>query len=579
MKKTYLLMLIIAMAIIAGCVRVQDNVKSAEELEFEKAKELITQMGYDTSDVYKGHYGYVVEGDILITHEYLDDYLKMPQTRHTFNKGGRMVSLNNQNINLTGYNNAEYLRVLEQAAQYWNEKAGCNIKFATNATTLMSVSFEDFPNDAGTLMMVTPPNSIGLPGEIKINNHCLQLPNAFDQQAQYMIIHAIGHAIGFGHTPKDFTETVSDPKIQGTVDNDHYSIMVKEAVPVRWDGISEDDLQAFKIKYPIPLPEKKPDSFNNLTWEYNSGYAISLSDTGKFISPPQSENIKDCISMTGTQWASTLGYKVVRVLEKGSSIPLYVGEPDHNFSFGNKEYVIQLGANFKQPNGTNKCFYGEVTIKPLAITITTTIPDLNNVKLGYTKQYAINFGINSNLPEWEKPKASASMVNLTTGRTVYLAPRNSSGAIIGWTFHLLERGTYKIEVTLTNSKNVTVKGSRTFEVTPIYSGLLYGKMGTVKLPYGLNTTQTKHFIDFYSNPECTKRITSTPTNVKIVFAMVIDYYDVRGNFDERTKGLEEMVILEPGISSYDFPLMFVDAVYYTLNREEYSYEVIELKYE
>lgn len=161
MKKNYYVLLVMALSLLAGCARVQEETKTVEEAEFENAKEFITQMGYDTSDLYKCADGYVVEGDILITDEYIEDFKNRPQTRHTFNKAGQIVALNKLSIIVApfpNYGNEGFVNVVDDAIKYWNEKSECNIVLDKyDGFSTLSIKFEERDDDRNTLIFLNHP--------------------------------------------------------------------------------------------------------------------------------------------------------------------------------------------------------------------------------------------------------------------------------------------------------------------------------------------------------------------------------------------------------------------------------------
>lgn len=90
-----------------------------------------------------------------------------------------------------------------------------------------------------------------------------------------MILHAIGHSIGFGHTDQSEVDFV---EIKGAQTGYSISIMTRETYPLSWSGISYGDVDAFKIKYSISVPELDYKD-SQMDWEYDSGFAISLTKT------------------------------------------------------------------------------------------------------------------------------------------------------------------------------------------------------------------------------------------------------------------------------------------------------------
>jgi len=130
----------------------------------------------------------------------------------------------------------------------------------------IKIKFENkssFGNSTAKLMKVTPPSSDGKPGSVTLNADCTFLPdvnNLFDSKVQnnamYLIMHAIGHSLGLGHSLRN-GQLIGDDEDWGTPSNgtsqyDNKSIMTKETSPISWTGFSTQDKRELSLIFPIP---------------------------------------------------------------------------------------------------------------------------------------------------------------------------------------------------------------------------------------------------------------------------------------------------------------------------------------
>lgn len=229
--------------------------------------ETIASMGYDTTNVvvYKDYY--LIEGEIMFAKDEMDNYRSMPKTRinMSYGQNGRLeVKSEFQHIRvITGMlfvpPSVDFSNPLTKAMNTWNAVQGCNIAFGYGSGAAeIEVQTEDMykpyssEKDRTTLLKVDAPTADGKPGKrILINSNYPGLPKSDDIQAQYLMMHALGHALGFAHTPRSTdTGTLDGVPVSGTAARDDYSIMTKEKNPLSWSGFSAEDKKAFKIVYP-----------------------------------------------------------------------------------------------------------------------------------------------------------------------------------------------------------------------------------------------------------------------------------------------------------------------------------------
>lgn len=343
--REFLLLLAVCALAFSSCTNDEENTaKSEAQTKYEQDMCLIRQMGYDVSEIQKISDGYIVEGDICLTHRHLDDFKSMPQTRHTFNWQGFEVSKERQTIRVRTHA-GEYDNDVASAIGYWNQVSDCNIILETSGSGEIDINEEyNIDYDLSKLMVVTPPLSTGEPGSVRINLSCDYRPKKGSVQAMGMIVHAIGHAIGFGHTKRFAGEYLGedDVFIAETEDYDPNSIMTKETNPLSWIGISKSDIIAFKTKYPKDEPEPEPEvDLSALSWHVNAGFDISLTQSN--FQDNTAINFDECIEYTGSEWNDFKGKrKFVRILRPVNSEATR-GESGEKFTLPAGNYTLQYG--------------------------------------------------------------------------------------------------------------------------------------------------------------------------------------------------------------------------------------------
>ena len=247
------------------------TVQGGEDIKF------IASLGYDVADIEKTGDGYLVEGDIWLTGEWLADARKQPQTRLTQHNQGTLVKKDFWDKLFLDPNSVAsslpfWYNPVADAMYQWNNlnRTSCKIEISNTSSAgfqQIAIKFEgksSFGNSTDKLMKVTPPSFDGKPGSVTINQDCSFLPqidaisdNATKNKAIYTIMHAIGHTLGLGHTPGyDPSGTYDEDwggQIDKTMDLDNKSIMRREANPLPWSGFSAQD----KTDIPKVFPKEE----------------------------------------------------------------------------------------------------------------------------------------------------------------------------------------------------------------------------------------------------------------------------------------------------------------------------------
>lgn len=552
---------------------------SPEQLKYEQDMNTIREMGYDTSEAFAVKDGYVVEGDILLTSKHLEDFLSAPQTRHTRN-GNYFVGKDLQILYVT-YGGPNFNEKIFEAMEYWNENAQCNIVFDDkNWMHKISIREEvlwtyngdvlDTP-DEETLLVVSPPFSTGEPGDIVINTACRYLPSG--EQAMYMLLHAFGHAFGFGHTPESPGDKGDGSYIEGTAEYDPASIMVRESDPLGWSGFSENDIKAFKAVYPLdelePEPEPEPEvdfSDRSMEWIADDGFAIAMGGPYAY----GSVNIDVRVRLTGSEWADGQ-VRGMRIYD------LYTGEEVMRGKAGScrlqpGEYTLHYGAAVRREDGTFECRYGTADFEVTLPGFELTMPILSHPEdIDLSRTIVVRCSFETDDAAWRNFSCSVELVNLRTGEEI---THQSYTPNERWAFRLTERGAYRAVATVSNGSETLVirKDFVLPELTnpkDIYHTLNWRAIDFDKV--------IQYYIDFYSDEACTEKL-SLQHSAACHYIVWRRHHDAEGNPTKNDKVMEDTVMLPAGVTTYNLPYTFEAKDYLTLHGYRYDYEIVGIEY-
>ena len=552
---------------------------SPEQLKYEQDMNTIREMGYDTSEAFAVKDGYVVEGDILLTSKHLEDFLSAPQTRHTRN-GNYFVGKDLQILYVT-YGGPNFNEKIFDAMEYWNENAQCNIVFDDkNWMHKISIREEvlwtyngdvlDTP-DEETLLVVSPPFSTGEPGDIVINTACRYLPSG--EQAMYMLLHAFGHAFGFGHTPESPGDKGDGSYIEGTAEYDPASIMVRESDPLDWSGFSENDIKAFKAVYPTDEPEPEPEpepevdfSDRSMEWIADDGFAIAMGGPYAY----GSVNIDVHVRLTGSEWADGQ-VRGMRIYD------LYTGEEVMRGKAGScrlqpGEYTLHYGAAVRREDGTFECRYGTADFEVTLPGFELTMPILSHPEdIDLSRTIVVRCSFETDDAAWRNFSCSVELVNLRTGEEI---THQSYTPNERWAFRLTERGAYRAVATVSNGSETLVirKDFVLPELTnpkDIYHTLNWRAIDFDKV--------IQYYIDFYSDEACTEKL-SLQHSAACHYIVWRRHHDAEGNPTKNDKVMEDTVMLPAGVTTYNLPYTFEAKDYLTLHGYRYDYEIVGIEY-
>ena len=553
---------------------INSETKTAQQLQQEADIYLIGQMGYDTSAVSVTERGYVVEEDILLRHEYLAELKTIEPTRQTQDVSRNVVSAEKRTINIVTSGVLDYYDAIQEAIDYWNQKAQCAITFATSGAGEIVISAEyNSDNDDTSLMFVTPPDFSGNPGSVIINMSCTYRPGTGTTQARDMILHAIGHAIGFGHTACAADSNPEGFPIPGLNSIDEKSIMTKETNPLRWSGFSENDIKAFKAVYPLDEPEPEPEpepevdfSDRSMEWIADDGFAIAMGGPYAY----GSVNIDVRVRLTGSEWADGQ-VRGMRIYD------LYTGEEVMRGKAGScrlqpGEYTLHYGAAVRREDGTFECRYGTADFEVTLPGFELTMPILSHPEdIDLSRTIVVRCSFETDDAAWRNFSCSVQLVNLRTGEEI---THQSYTPNERWAFRLTERGTYRAVATVSNGSETLVirKDFVLPELTnpkDIYHTLNWRAIDFDKV--------IQYYIDFYSDEACTEKL-SLQHSAACHYIVWRRHHDAEGNPTKNDKVMEDTVMLPAGVTTYNLPYTFEAKDYLTLHGYRYDYEIVGIEY-
>lgn len=236
-KKLKGLLLVISLLFIFACNNgLQNEVLTAEESKIEIALERVSAMGFDTEGYQIAGDGIIVEGDIVLN---IDDLLSESSRQYKY--VGRDVSANDiANVKLCNSLGSSWDNAFKNAINEWNSVSDTKVRLlyknyygryytASEADIHIfydSSKFETGTNAAGLGDYPSTSGKIGDKLNVNLGNRTVAGYN--DYQKKKLLMHEIGHCIGFPH--QDGSSSATTSYIQGTplVGYDNYSIMAQD---------------------------------------------------------------------------------------------------------------------------------------------------------------------------------------------------------------------------------------------------------------------------------------------------------------------------------------------------------------
>ena len=581
-KPSYLFNICLLFCLTACTQLLEETVQPPIQSKYDRDVYTISQMGYDISDIYRIDSSYVVEKHILITQRHIRDFERIPQTRQGLTNGNTLSEENREvYLNYTGW---QYNNAYTEAANYWNTKSKCGVQFhVTGIENELRIS-EESMDDESILMLVSPPTASGeLGGEIIFNTDCKYKPDPNSSQAMYMMLHAMGHAIGFGHTFVNNGDNIKEDFGKYPIDGiehlrpDSKSIMAEESDPLGWSGFSENDIKAFKAIYPTdepePEPEPEPDIDPSIPWIYSQDdFDIELSV--RDFSEDTPYVFQNYVKQTGDFWYYHENkQKYIRITDANGRV-VALGKANESYSIPYGEYTLQYGVLVES------VLCGEAKVKFWQTQPRIWTNARENETIDLTREYVVKCEFDTNSPDWQEYTKSVKMVDTGTTEEV---PLRFSETADRWYFRFPDRGTYKIILTVTNRLGETKTAEKTLQITSIDRTPVFYKMYEeyVGIEYGYlknNEAVSRFSLRFYSDAACTRRIASTENTIECSYILWDDYYDIDSEPVSSTIQEQGTFLIPVGSSTCELPHDIFNGTPYTLDQPIFRYEITGFYY-
>lgn len=235
--------------------------KDPATIDLQKAENgdrfLLAALGYDTAKIVEYDDYYTLPPDIIVSKDRLEDIRCSPPTRMQKDPAG-FLSKEYQTIYVSDKWASDLTTNLHNAIDEWNKLEDCNLKFVVDNNAIRTVQLDyGYDGEGFNYLFVERPDRGQYGTHIRINLSQEKWGTiAMDPTlGKYLIMHALGHIVGFSHAVTDPMVTTPQPNyILGTSINDPFSIMRSENEVIdfieRWRGFSRSDRQAIKQIYP-----------------------------------------------------------------------------------------------------------------------------------------------------------------------------------------------------------------------------------------------------------------------------------------------------------------------------------------
>lgn len=489
MKKIYLAlkmaMICVLSILFSSCSK--NSIIEADDATQKNDIELLRQLGYETKGMIEQDEYYMIYPNFIVSKSRLDEIRNTPETRMQQNPSTGLLSEANRTVYLKD-SKLSYLKYeLEQAIEAWNSIGNTGLKFVINNNEYKAVEmYAEYDGDTGLdPIQVEAPSSKGDYGRyVRIN--LTKLHNvAFNYgMGKDLMMHVLGHIVGFAHTASNTLISPPQGHINGTTYNDPASIMRSENDILKgftWKGFSSNDIFAIRKVYPhieasssitisLSGTEIKEDKL-----ELYKTYSITAKYTHPSCPNPNYE-----ISIIQSN-----GYAIQSIKNGLSSLCFYVGG----------SYTIEV----KITNSSDKfTFYKNVTL-PLdpAITNISCTPEpggVNNNELTLNTNY--QFSATYSQTACPNPVYKIS-IDKTKGYV--LTPVNNNTISV----RFQNSGTYRVIVEITNAP-ITTKFEKTYVIpaTPAITSIICTPAGDGVDENELFFNYTYQITANYSQEEC-----------------------------------------------------------------------------
>lgn len=221
---------------------------------------LLQQLGYPTQDVIELEELYLIPPDVIVSKAALENFRFPPQTRMQMNQSYQLLDEQYHTIYLKNNNIARFEDLLLQAVAEWNKLEESSIRFVFDNNADLAVDISGGNNgDMFDPVSIEKPAYRGQYSQYVRLNYDKVLPLLSDpEQGKYLMMHILGHLVGFAHAVTDPFAGSIEGVIPGTDFTDSESIMRTPDDILynkkKWTGFSKSDIRAIETVYPRKRP-------------------------------------------------------------------------------------------------------------------------------------------------------------------------------------------------------------------------------------------------------------------------------------------------------------------------------------
>ncbi len=252
------LIFVLSVSMIVSCENNDSIDKYSQNTEVPNIKtdiDIISSLGFDTTEIVISDSCYVIEGDIAIRksaiQEYRNNRLQVATTRQAYTSP--LVSNTNVaikfKIDASLYSTSNWKDAILQATSAYNN-IGSNIHFVEVSSNYDVLIKEDTSIGSSTLGQGTWPSNGRVGNLVKINTNYNYLSLS---QKIFLLVHELGHNLGLRHTNWSGLSESTGIGVPGTPNSgtnpDPSSVMNGNTGGNSWVGFSKYDTVAIRVLY------------------------------------------------------------------------------------------------------------------------------------------------------------------------------------------------------------------------------------------------------------------------------------------------------------------------------------------